>query len=329
MNNIWQKLKKPIFILAPMEDVTDTVFRRIVMSAGSPDLFFTEFTSVEGMFSKGDKKVNQRLKFTPEEKPLIAQIWGLKPENYFKAGKLLAEMGFDGIDINMGCPEKNVVRKGACSGLINNPSLAKEIIQATKEGAQEAARSLNQETIPVSVKTRIGFKKIQTEEWLGFLLDQNLAALTVHGRTTAEMSAVPAHWDEIGKAGQLRNEKKVDTLIIGNGDVQSMTEAKEKVQKYGLDGIMIGRGIFHNIWLFNENVDPAKKSLEERLDILVKHVDLFEQAWGKTKPFQILKKFFKIYLSGFDGAQDLRMKFMETKNGEEVKELVTSLLIHT
>src|SRR5436190_3288770 len=207
MVNIWQSLKKPIYILAPMEDVTDTVFRRIVMQTGKPDLFFTEFTNVEGMFSKGDKKVNQRLQFTQKEKPIIAQIWGLKPENYFKAGKLLAEMGFDGIDINMGCPEKNIIKKGACSGLIHNPSLAKEIIHATKEAAGN---------LPVSVKTRIGFKEIQTEKWIGFLLEQNLAALTIHGRTAAEMSAVPAHWDEIGKAVERRSEKKLPTLIIGN-----------------------------------------------------------------------------------------------------------------
>ena len=312
MVNIWQSLKKPIYILAPMEDVTDTVFRRIVMQTGKPDLFFTEFTSVEGMFSKGDKKVNQRLQFTQKEKPIIAQIWGLKPENYFKAGKLLAEMGFDGIDINMGCPEKNIIKKGACSGLIHNPSLAKEIIHATKEAAGN---------LPVSVKTRIGFKEIQTEKWIGFLLEQNLAALTIHGRTAAEMSAVPAHWDEIGKAVEIRNEKKLPTLIIGNGDVQSIQEAKEKVHQYNLDGIMIGRGIFHNIWLFDETVDPTKKILDERLKILVHHVELFEKTWGKTKSFQILKKFFKIYLSGFEGAQELRIRFMETKNGEEVKNL--------
>ena len=317
MVNIWQSLKKPIYILAPMEDVTDTVFRRIVMQTGKPDLFFTEFTSVEGMFSKGDKKVNQRLQFTQKEKPIIAQIWGLKPENYFKAGKLLAEMGFDGIDINMGCPEKNIIKKGACSGLIHNPSLAKEIIHATKEAAGN---------LPVSVKTRIGFKEIQTEKWIGFLLEQNLAALTIHGRTAAEMSAVPAHWDEIGKAVEIRNEKKLPTLIIGNGDVQSIQEAKEKVHQYNLDGIMIGRGIFHNIWLFDETVDPTKKILDERLKILVHHVKLFEKTWGKTKSFQILKKFFKIYLSGFEGAQELRMRFMETKNGEEVKELVKSFI---
>ncbi|HEX8965456.1 MAG TPA: tRNA-dihydrouridine synthase [Patescibacteria group bacterium] len=313
MKTIWNKLDKPIFILAPMEDVTDTVFRRIISTCGRPDLYFTEFTNVDGLASKGDKIVSQRILYTPKEKPLIAQIWGMKPENYFKAAQRLSDMGYNGIDINMGCPQRTVTRHGACSALIKNPSLAKEIIQATKEGANG---------LPVSVKTRIGFNKIVLEEWIGFLLDQDLPALTIHGRTAAEMSKVPAHWDEIGKAVDIRNAKKVKTLIIGNGDIKSLQEAKEKAKQYNLDGIMVGRGIFENPWLFNSAVSIENITIQDRIALLKKHVDLYVQTWGENKNFQILKKYFKIYISNFDGAHELRTLLMATNNQKEVDKIL-------
>lgn len=315
--HIWQKIEKPIFILAPMEDVTDTVFRQLLLQTGRPGLFFTEFTNVDGLFSKGAAAVAKRLKFLPKEKPLIAQIWGMQPENFRKAAQLLGEMGFDGIDLNMGCPQHDVTSHGACSALIKNHPLATEIIRATQEGAGE---------LSVSVKTRIGFSTIQTEEWIGFLLTHNLPALTVHGRTVKEMSKVPAHWDEIGKAAKLRNEIAPKTLIIGNGDVLSIPEAEEKVKQYGLDGIMIGRGIFHNPWLFKPSVDPATKSLRERIQLLLDHVVLYESTWGTTKQYPPLKKYFKIYLSGFDGASETRNKFMETNTPAEGIALAEKLL---
>lgn len=310
MKNFWQTLPKPIFVLAPMEDVTDTVFRQILLTCGRPTVFFTEFTNVDGLASEGRKRVINRLQFSPEEKPLIAQIWGMKPENYFKAAQEIVEMGFDGIDINMGCPQSDVIRHGACSALIMNHTLAKEIIQATKEGAANK--------IPVSVKTRIGFKKNQREEWFSFLFEQNLPLLTVHGRTAAEMSKVPAHWDEIGKVVQMRNAANIETLIFGNGDIQSLEEAEEKVKKYQVDGVMVGRGIFHNPWLFDKFIDPDKKTLSDRLTLLKNHVELFEKTWGNTKHFPLLKKYFKIYLSGFDGAAEIRTQFMEAENFEDV-----------
>lgn len=316
MTTLWQQLPKPIFSLAPMEDVTDTVFRQVILSTGRPHVFFTEFTNVDGLESEGRDIVAKRLQFTPQEKPLIAQIWGVRPENFFKAAKDLVARGFDGIDLNMGCPQHDVTRHGACSALIKNHSLAKEIIQATKEGAGN---------LPVSVKTRIGFSKIQTEEWIGFLLEQNLPLITVHGRTAAEMSKVPAHWDEIGKAVQVRDEYKKETLIMGNGDIQSLAEAKEKVATYGLDGVMIGRGIFHNPWLF-KGIDPATKTLRERLKLLKAHVALYKKTWGDTKPFAILKKYFKIYLSDFEDAANIRAQFMETTTDEEALELAKSFL---
>lgn len=298
-----------------MEDVTDTVFRQIIGSIGKPDVFFTEFTNVDGILSRGQDTVRQRLLYTPKERPLVAQIWGNNPEKFYEVAKLLVELKFDGIDINMGCPEKNVVRKCAGGGTIKDPVLAKEIITATKQGAGE---------IPVSVKTRIGIKTIVTEEWIGMLLKQGLTALTVHGRTVAEQSAVPAHWDEIGKAVRMRNELHVDTLIIGNGDIASYQQAQDMHTQFGVDGVMIGRGIFTNPWIFNKDIDITTVSLAERFRVLLTHMDLYVTTWGQKKNFDILKKFFKAYLRDFEGAVEIRTSLMECKTPEEVREKVKS-----
>jgi len=210
MQSFWNTLEKPILIQAPMDDVTDTVFRQIIARCGKPDVFFTEFTNVEGMCSRGKDKVGKRIVFTPVERPIVAQIWGLDPLKFTETAKLIKRMGFDGIDINMGCPEKSVVKRGSCGAIIDNPKLAKEIILAVRKGAVG---------LPISVKTRIGVKNIQTEKWIKFLLEMDLDAITIHGRTVAEMSDVPNHWDEIGKAVRLRDSMKSKTLIIGNGDI--------------------------------------------------------------------------------------------------------------
>lgn len=312
MNFSWSNLPTPFFALAPMEGATDTVFRRIIAECGRPDVSFTEFTNCEGLLSKGSEKVGKRLKFTKGERPLVAQIWGINPNSFFEVSKQLVEMGFDGIDINMGCPERTVVSHGACSGLIQTPELAKEIIEATRKGAG---------SLPVSVKTRIGLKTIQTEEWIGFLLRQNLDALTVHFRTQKEMSNVPAHWDEAEKVIRLRDEIAPNTVIIGNGDVLSKQQGIEFAKKYNLDGIMIGRGVFHNPFIFDESIDYATLSKDKKVQLLKRHLDLFEQTWGKDDPksYPPLKRFFKIYIQGFDGASDLREKIMQTNSIDEVR----------
>lgn len=317
MKNIWQELPRPFFALAPLEDVTDTVFRRIVGSCGTPDVYFTEFTSADGLFSNGYEYVAKRLKFTTSEHPLIAQIWGTKPENYFKAAQKLAEMGFDGVDINMGCPVKDVIKLGVCSALIKNRSLAKEIIDATKDGAGD---------LPVSVKTRIGFATIETREWLGFLLEQEIAALTVHGRTVKEQSKVPAHWDEIAKAVNLRNEMNSNTLIIGNGDVMTRLEGIQKVKETGVDGIMIGRGIFHDPWLFNPDHFGEAVSFQEKLEKLAEHSQLFKETWGDTKPYVIMRKFIKCYVAGIPGAAEIRAELMTTESNEKLQAKIKELL---
>lgn len=316
MVNFWEKLKKTILIQAPMEDVTDTVFRQILSKCGPPDVFFTEFTNVEGMCSRGKDKVGKRLIFTPGERPIVAQLWGTNPQKFLETAKLIKKKGFDGIDINMGCPQKRVVKKGSCGALIDNPVLAKAIILAVREGAPG---------LPVSVKTRIGVKDIQTEKWIGFLLKQGLDAITIHGRTVAEMSDVPAHWDEIGEAVKLRNSMKVKTLIIGNGDVKSRLEALEKYKKYKVDGIMIGRGIFDNLWIFNKNVDPLKISHKQRIKLLIKHISLFNKTWGRTKNFSVMKKFYKIYISAIPDAKNVRMQLMKFKTASETLNFIKSL----
>jgi len=316
MKNFWNKLKKPILAQAPMEEVTDTVFRQIIAKCGAPDVFFTEFTNVEGMCSRGKDKVGKRLTFTPSERPIVAQLWGLDPLKFSKTAKMVKGMGFDGIDINMGCPEKSVVKRGSCAALINNPALAKEIISAVREGAGG---------LPVSVKTRIGVKEIQTEKWTSFLLKQNLDVLIIHGRTAAEMSNNPVHWDEIGKVVKLRNSMKLKTLIIGNGDVKSRAEALEKCKKYGLDGIMIGRGIFDNLWVFNKKTDQSKIPYQEKLKLLIKHITLFDKTWGKGKNFSIMKKFYQIYISGMPDSKNVRMELMKFKTADETLKFLKSL----
>jgi len=318
------KNKQPIFALAPMEDVTDTVFRRLILSISKPDLVFTEFTSSEGLNSPGREKISHRLKFYLEEKPIIAQIWGKTPKAYFEAAKIITKMGFDGVDINMGCPVKKVIKHGSCSALINNPSLAKEIFLATKEGVKNK--------IPVSIKTRIGFDKIVTRDWIGFILQElKPPLLTIHGRTVKELSKVPNHWDEIGLAVKMRDCQNLQTFILGNGDVSSHVEAVNLTEKYSLDGVMIGRGVFHNPWIFNPEIDFDKITVQQKINLLQKHLQLWHAEWKiensnpieYSKNYSELKRFFKIYIQGFENAASLRQKLMTTKNCLEALEYLS------
>jgi tRNA-dihydrouridine synthase len=240
----------------------------------------------------------------------VAQIFGAKPENFNKVAKMIKELGFDGIDINMGCPDRAVLKQGAGGALIKNPKLALEIIQATKEGAPD---------LPVSVKTRLGVGKVDIENWIPVLAKADLAAITVHLRTVKEMSLVPAHWELMPQIVELINHK---ALVLGNGDVSSLAEAEEKIAETGADGVMIGRGIFGNPWLFNRS--HKYPSVAERLQVMIEHTRLFEQKFAGIKDFQIMKKHYKAYVNGFDGAKELRMKLMETKNAQEVEQLVAT-----
>lgn len=307
--NFWEKLQKPIMALAPMDGVTDSVFRQIVVSVGRPDVLFTEFVPVDALLSKGKERAIQGLKFTEIERPIVAQIWGTDPEKFFEVASLLHKLGFDGIDINMGCPIRDVIKHGACSALIKNPKLAKDIINATIKGANR---------LPVSVKTRIGFDQIETEKWVSALLQTPIAALVLHLRTAQEMSKVPSHWEEIEKVIKIKNDLKSKTLVIGNGDIKTLKEARDKCKKYGIDGVMIGRGIFENVYLFNENIDPAKVIPKQKIALLLKHLELFKKTYGEGKHFELMKKFVKCYVNNFNRATKIREKLMRTESLDEL-----------
>jgi tRNA-dihydrouridine synthase len=317
MKNFWQTLPSPFTALAPLDGVTDVVFRQIVTEIGKPDVLFTEFTMTDGLVSKAKEKVAERLLLTNEQKPVIAQIWGTNPEHFYQSAKEMKERGFAGIDINMGCPVRDVTNRGACSALIKNPNLALEIINATREGSGE---------LPVSVKTRLGFEKIATDTWIKFLLEQQLPALTVHLRTVRELSKVPAHWDEMKKIIKLRNEIAPETLIVGNGDLVSLAEIKTKYKEYGCDGFMVGRGIFANPWFFNISIDVQTVNIRERINLYLHHIALFEKQWKSAKHFALLKKFAKTYINNFPDASSFREQLMESKSIEELKETLNKYL---
>ena len=365
--NFWTKLPRPartgdpshsggpFFVLAPMADVTDAALRRLVARIGKPDVLWTEFVSADGLMSGGREVLKKDLIFTEAERPIVAQLFGSKVETIRGAVKMCVELGFDGVDINMGCPDKTIEKQGAGAATIKTPEVAAAIIAAAKAGIADAGKD-----IPLSVKTRIGYNTNELETWIPFLLRQNLAALTVHLRTRKEMSSVPAHWELMSQIVKLRDELAPDTVIIGNGDVVDMNDAREKARATGCDGVMIGRAIFGNPWLFAKK-DVSKKhsnilknvgmffqkywfrllqklgfknrywlrqeagvSREEKLRVLVEHCKLFSELLGDVKSFAVMKKHFKAYVHGWDGAKELRMKLMETSSAGEVEEVINS-----
>lgn len=314
MKSFWSELPKPFFILAPMEAVTDVVFRHVIASAARPDVFFTEFTNSSSYCSpKGKDSTRGRLAFTSDEQPMVGHIWGNKPEEFAEMARGLKEQGFNGIDINTGCPDKSVVRQGSGSGLIGNPELMSQLIAAVKLVG-----------LPVSVKARLGAHRIdEWRDWLGFLLQQDLANLTIHLRTRKEMSKVDAHFELIHEIKQLRDEIAPQTLLTINGDIRDRTHGLELVEKYGVDGIMIARGVFHNPFAF-EHV-PREHSRDELIGLLNLQLDLHDKYEIELGPrrFDPLKRFFKIYIRDFPGASELREKLMHTKTTAEVRELLS------
>lgn len=318
-------LPQPFFILAPMDDVTDTVFRRIVAETAAPDLYFTEFVNVDGLQSPGRPNLIHKLAFTDKEQPLIAQLWGKTPENYYKSARDTVKMGFAGVDINMGCPAKPIVQNGCCSALINNRELASEIIKSTQQGVADELKEQGREpdSFPISVKTRLGWNEIDFN-WHEFLLSHKLSMLTIHGRTRKEMSKVPNHWDAIGYISKLRTSLAPDTLIVGNGDVLTKQQGRELAQEYGLDGVMIGRGIFHDPYVFAEVSPWAEMTKEQKIELYAKHVKLFAITWKNNQRRVVtLNKFCKVYIEGFSGAKELREKLM---NAESTDELLMMLI---
>lgn len=314
--NFWSKLKKPIFVIAPMANVTDVAFRSMFAKYGKPDVMWTEFVSADGLCSPGREMLLHDLRFSEAERPIVAQLFSGHPEKMFEAAKLVRELGFDGLDINMGCPDRSVEKQGAGAGHIKDPSNAIEVIRAAKKGAPG---------LPISVKTRIGYNKVEIDTWIRALLGENLPALTVHLRTRKEMSDVPAHWELMPEIVKLRDEISPNTILIGNGDVESMEDGHKKIKESGCDGVMVGRGIFGNPWFFS-GVTLDKISKEERLKVMLEHTKAFDKMLGEVKNFAIMKKHFKAYVSGWDGAKELRVKLMEVNSVEEVEEIVVEYL---
>lgn len=322
--NIWDKLPQPFFVLAPMDDVTDTVFRQIVAGTAAPDLYFTEFVNVDGLQSPGRETLLPKLQFSEKERPIIAQIWGKIPENYYKTVKELIAMGFDGVDINMGCPDKAVLKNGCCAALIDNQQLAGEIIQAAQQAVTEVGRAGGPKHFPVSVKTRLGNRTLDMS-WPEFLLTQKLNALTIHGRTAKEMSKVPAQWDRIGEIRQMRDRLSPTTKIIGNGDVLSRQQGQELAEKYKLDGIMIGRGIFHDPYVFGDRSSWSSKTTADKLDLYRQHVELFAETWQhRERKIYTLNKFCKIYVNDFPGAKELREQLMAARSTDDLLAAIDS-----
>ncbi|PLS05883.1 tRNA dihydrouridine synthase [Neobacillus cucumis] len=309
IDNFWRDLPRPFFILAPMEDVTDVVFRHVVSAAARPDVFFTEFTNSESYcHPQGIQSVRGRLTFTEDEQPMVAHIWGDKPEYFRQMSIGMAELGFRGIDINMGCPVPNVAQHGKGSGLILRPEVSADLIQAAKAGG-----------LPVSVKTRLGYTEVdEWRDWLTHILKQDIANLSIHLRTRKEMSKVDAHWELIPEIKKLRDQVAPDTLLTINGDIPDRQTGLKLAHQYGVDGVMIGRGIFHNPFAFEK--EPKEHSSKELLELLRLHLDLHDKY--ELRSFKALHRFFKIYVKGFRGASELRNQLMNTESTDEVRALL-------
>lgn len=332
--SFWNNLPKPFFVMAPMKDVTDIAFRALVAKRGAPDVFWTEFVSADGLyaltggpekssaqaarpiqhdFSSPPARANpllRDLRFEPDQRPIVAQIFSSKPEMIAYATKIVAELGFDGVDINMGCPDRNIEKQECGAAMIKNPKLAVEIIRAAQEASD----------LPVSVKTRVGYNKESLDEWLAALLSAGPAAITIHLRTRKEMSLVPANWELMKKAVEIRNRINPSVLLIGNGDLQNLEDAQTKITESGCDGAMFGRAMFGNPWIFagRKNEDTP---LAEKLAALIELAHGFEKI-SPPKSFAILKKHIKAFVTGFDGAADLRARLMEAESADELEKIV-------
>ena len=316
----WDRLKKPFFVLAPLADVTDASFRRVIAKYGKPDVMYTEFVSADGLVlapDSGRKKLLADLLYDESERPIVAQFFSGKPEMIAKAAAVARELGFDGVDINMGCPDRSIEKQGAGAAHIKNPKLAKEIILAAREGAGD---------LPVSVKTRLGYNKDELEEWLPAILEAKPALVTIHARTRKEMSKVPARWERVKRAVSIRDEVAPETLIAGNGDLIDLDDARAKAQESGADGAMLGRAIFGNPWLFSYSNVLENIGIRERLEIMVEHTKLFEELLPH-KSFALMKKHYKAYVKDFDGAAELRGDLMNAESAREVEGVVNSYLL--
>lgn len=312
MNDFWHALPRPFFVLAPMEDVTDVAFRTLIAAYAVPQVprvLYTEFTSADGLVradAEGQRKLRKKLEYGVQERPIVAQLFTSKPEHMEAAARTCRELGFDGFDINMGCPAREVERQGCGSALIRTPDLARELIRAAKRGAGD---------MPVSVKTRLGYNEDELETWLPQLLAEEPSVVTLHARTRKEMSDVPARWDRVARAVAIRNAVQSKALIVGNGDVIDLQDARKKAEESGSDGVMIGRGVFGNPWLFSDHNDAPSR--EDRIRALIEHIELFQTHLSGFVNEAVMKRHFKAYITNWDGAKELRVRLMDTSTLDE------------
>ncbi len=322
MTSFWNTLNKPFFASAPMKDVTDVAYRKLMAQVGKPDVVWTEFVAADGLYhtreiakiKDNENPLMRDLLFSEIERPVVAQIFSSKPDMIVYASELVANLGFDGVDINMGCPDRSVEKQGAGAALMKDTKLAVEIIKSAKDGVARSGH-----VIPVSVKTRIGYSKESIDDLIPELLSAEPAALTVHLRTRKEMSDVPAHWEMMGRIVDIRNNMNSKTLIIGNGDVVDLQDAIQKASDTGVDGVMLGRAIFGNPWVF-AGKSSKDISQNEKLAALISLAYSFEEI-TPHKHFHILKKHIKAFVSGFDGAAEFRSKLMEAENAKQLSEI--------
>lgn len=344
----WSNLPRPFYALAPMADVTDIAFRKLVAKHsrhgkidGGPDIFWTEFVSTDGLVSSGREALIRDLEFTSSEQPIVAQIFGATPENFRKIAIQCEEFGFAGIDINMGCPDRSVCKQGAGAALITTPKLAQEVVLACQAGAPNT---------PISVKTRIGWQKDETDTWIKAILETKPAVVTIHARTQKDMSKSNPKWEAVKRAVEIRNVLSPNTLIMANGGIRTHTQGQEIVDFTGCDGIMMGKAVFGNPWLFDKTKKPIDITIGEKLKVLIEHAQIFmeemgdigvgtnkpELSFGKKsytmkemvpgKNFSILKKHFKAYCHGFPGAKELRINLMDASSLEDITELIRNWL---
>lgn len=332
IRGFWQNLidnklahGEKLCVLAPMADVTDAPFRSMIAKYSKPygpDVTWTEFVSADGLMSPGREVLKRDMEFTEEERPIVLQVFTSHPETMREVARLAREMGFDGLDINMGCPDKSIEKQGAGAAMMKDVQNAQAVIRAAQDGAQD---------MPVSVKTRIGFNKVEIDTWLPAILECNIPTLTVHLRTRKELSLVPAHWELMPYITKLVREKTGElrdggTILLGNGDIQSKKEGIEKAHATGCDGVMVGRGVFGTPWFFNQDEFEKGKSILEKLEICIEHTKLYEKTLGDIKSFSIMKKHYKAYVHGFDGAKELRIQLMERENSDEVEKTIRQFI---
>jgi nifR3 family TIM-barrel protein len=304
MHHFWQHLKPPFFVLAPMADVTDLVFRNFVLRYSRPEVMYTEFVACKALLSsKSRASLRRALWFSETERPIVAQVFGAEPTEMFACARLIRRLGFDGMDINMGCPDRRVEKQGAGARLMRDPHRAQALIQAAKAGL---------DGLPLSVKTRLGYHSIETASWISAVLAAQPDVLVLHGRTRQELSEVPAHWDEIALAVRLAHDAGV--LCVGNGDIHSREQGEDYARRFGVDGVMIGRGVFGNPWVFGAS---AERSEPETLRALADLITQFSGFWRATKNDQILKKHFKAYVAGFPGSPALCARLMASRSAAE------------